>query len=168
MSSRALAANFLFHSIFASFSCVDAFASTIPSKRLIFFFPLPKWKMKSNRKNKHRTHTWEKWHISYKFYIWNNKMMLVLAIYLYWSVAHFFIPSSPEQSCSICKRMDWKWNKKKNTEKRIKPYIAAYLADQLDSISLCVFFPFVPWNGIFRKFNLQYWAWLKWNYVDML
>lgn len=68
-------------------------------------------------------------------------MMLVLAIYLYWSVVHFFIPSSPEQSCSICKRMDWKWNiKKKHRKKNQAVYCSSVFSRSTGfHISVCLF-----------------------------
>lgn len=75
LSSRALAANFLFQcSIRPLFwnMCVFFYASTIQTFNLFFCVENEKWK----EKNPHK-HTRKKWHISYKFYIWNNKMMLV-------------------------------------------------------------------------------------------
>lgn len=138
--------------------------------------------MKSKKKTYSGKHTREKWHISYKFYIWNNKMMLVFGNLFILVSRSLFHPKDWTRRTETDimfylqrQRIDWKCERESGKKRhrvieRILHHIEAI--NWIPSKSLLIFpFPTISltrtlshsqWNVIFHRFNLQYWD-RDWN-----
>lgn len=164
-----------FSALFACYFGIYIFCTALqPFNRLIFFSRVKNEKQKKTYSGKH---TREKWHISYKFYIWNNKMMLVFGNLFILVSRSLFHPKDwtrwTETDIMFYlqrQRIDWKCERERERVGKKTPSnwtnIAPHWSDQLDSNEE---FPHIPfshhlthshslshsqWNVIFHRFNL--------------